>query len=104
MLSTSGDLAFLTLNNYTHNTSQSVEILNNVLGVNMSVAGQILTSKYHLSDSQANNVLKYTHPDNAQPFVIVTTETMMNIGGSTFEFGEWGLQQSSRAELHIFFR
>ncbi len=89
MLSTSGDLAFLTLNNYTHNTSQSVEILNNVLGVNMSVAGQILTSKYHLSDSQANNVLKYTHPDNAQPFVIVTTETMMNIGGSTFEFGEW---------------
>ncbi len=89
MLSTSGDLAYLTLNNYTHNTSQSVEILNNVLGVNKSVAGAILTSKYHLSNSQADNLLKYTHPDNIQPFVVVTTYGMMNEGGNIFEFGEW---------------
>jgi asparagine N-glycosylation enzyme membrane subunit Stt3 len=89
MLSTSGDLAYLTLNNYTHNTSQSVEILNNVLGVNKTVAWTILTSEYHLSDNQADNVLKYTHPDNAQPFVVVTTYGMMDEGGDVFKFGEW---------------
>jgi len=92
MLSTSGDLAYLTLNNYTHNTSQSVEILNNVLGVNKSVAGTILISKYHLSYSQAYTILEYTHPDNVQPFVVVTTYGMMNEGGNIFEFGEWNFK------------
>ncbi len=45
-----------------------------------------------MSYSQAYTILEYTHPDNVQPFVVVTTYGMMNEGGNIFEFGEWNFK------------
>lgn len=94
MLASSGDLAYLTLNNYTKNTTKSVEILNNILGVDRGAANQTLLNNYHLNQEQVNNILKYTHPDNITPYVLVTTDGLLGIGESIFEYGEWDFNKN----------
>ena len=89
MLATSGDSSWLILDKYTQNTSKSVEILNNILGVDKKTATSILVNSYSLNQTQANNVLKYTHPDNSNPFVVVTYSKMIDEGYWIFNFGEW---------------
>ena len=95
MLSTGGDNGYLVLDKYTGSTSKSVEILNNILGVDESSAMKILTNNYKLNTEEAKEVLKYTHPDNLNPFVIVTYEGMINKAKWTFYFGEWDLSKNS---------
>lgn len=95
MISTEGDNGYLTLNKYTCNTTKSVEILNNILGVDKGLAIKILTNTYKLSPEEAEDVLKYTHPDNLKPFVLVTYNGMIDIGAVTFKFGTWNLNNNS---------
>ena len=94
MLATSGDMAYLTLDNYVNNTTISVEILNNILGVNKSTANHTLLNTYHLNQEQANNVLQYTHPDNPTPYVLVTSDGILGIGADVFQYGEWNFDQN----------
>jgi dolichyl-diphosphooligosaccharide--protein glycosyltransferase len=94
MLATSGDLAYLTMYNYTKNTTISVEILNNILGVDKASANSILLNNYNLSQKQSNNLLKYTHPDNPRPYVLVTTDGFLGIGNSLFDYGEWDFNRN----------
>lgn len=89
MLTTSGDSSYLTLDKYTKNTTKSVEILNGILGVDKELARDILIKNHHLNRKQADDVLKYTHPDNPRPFVLVTYDRMINGGYWIFHFGEW---------------
>ena len=89
MVTTNGDLGYLTLDNYTKNTTKTVEILNNILGLNKKEALTVLTNNYNLSTQEAQTVLTYTHPNNPQPFVLVTTSDMINKGRWTFYFGSW---------------
>ncbi len=95
MISTGGDKGYLTLNKYVGNTSKSVKILNNVLGVNKKSAMEIMTKNYKLSPQEATDVLKYTHPDNSKPFVFVTLDEMMEIAPVIFKFGEWNFDTNS---------
>ncbi len=92
MLATSGDLSWLTLERYTQNMSKSVEILNEILPVDRKTAEIILINNYSLSQSQADNVLKYTHPNNSTPFVLVTYSKMIDNGYWIFNFGEWNFE------------
>lgn len=92
MLATSGDAGYLTLNKYTENTTETVEILNNILGVDNNTAEGILIERYHLSGEQALNVLKYTHPSNSSSFVLVTYRGMINDGYWIFDLGEWNFK------------
>jgi Uncharacterized membrane protein, required for N-linked glycosylation len=89
MLATSGDLAWLTLDNYTRNTTKSVEILNNILSTDKKTASSMLVNKYNLSQNQAETILKYTHPSKSKPFVIVTYDKLIYEGYWIFNFGEW---------------
>ncbi|MEL7669965.1 STT3 domain-containing protein [Methanobacterium sp.] len=95
MLSTGGDRGYLVLDKYTGNTSKSVEILDKILGVNKSSAMKILTDNYKLSQEGAKEVLKYTHSNNSNPFVVVTCDDMINKAKWTFYFGEWDLNKNS---------
>lgn len=94
MLATSGDLAYLTLYEYTENTTISVEILNYILGLEKSSAKEELINKYHLNQEQTEKVLKYTHPDNPHPYVLVTNDGMRGIGGVILKYGEWDFNQN----------
>ena len=95
MLSTGGDNGYLVLNKYIGNTSRSVEILNNILGVNKNSAMEMLINNYKLSPEEAEEVLKYTHPDSPNPFVVVTYSDMIYKAKWTFYFGEWDLSENS---------
>ncbi len=89
MLATTGDLGYLTLDNYTKNSTKTVEILNNILGVNNSSAFVILVNRYGLSSDQAKKILNITHPKNPRPFVILTYDNMVINGYWDFYFGSW---------------
>ena len=95
MLATSGDLAWLTLNSYTGSTTKSVEILNDILGTDKKNAASILVNHYNLSQNQAENILKYTHPKKSNSFVIVTYDKLIDGGYWIFNFGEWNFKNDT---------
>jgi dolichyl-diphosphooligosaccharide--protein glycosyltransferase len=104
MIATSGDLGPNTLDNYTKNTSKTVEILNNILVLNRDDAMTIMTDKYGLSMHESQNVLNYTHPDNPRPYVLLTTNDMLNKGFWTFYFGLWDFNQMKGHDLTYSFK
>lgn len=90
MLATTGDTSYLTLDNYTKNSTKTADILNNVLGVNKNSAMKILMDKYGFTQRQAEKILDITHPENPRPFVILTYGEMIdNAGYWFFYFGNW---------------
>lgn len=97
MLSTSGDSAFSTLNSYTNNKTMSVLILNNILGVDKKTATNLLLNNYSFTKSQAESIVKLTHPDNKVPFVVITHPGMINAGYWFFYFGDWNFKNHKGA-------
>ena len=95
MLATSGDMAYLTLDEYTGNTTRTVEILNNILGVNKTLAMDIMVNQYNLSQTQSEKVVSYTHPDNPTPYVIWTYTQMVDKGFWIFHFGNWDFEKNT---------
>ncbi|AXV41107.1 STT3 domain-containing protein [Methanobacterium sp. BAmetb5] len=94
MIATSGDLGYLTLDEYTHNTTRTAEILNNILGVDKSVALDLLVNQYNLSLSQAETIISYTHPNSPRPYVVWTYTQMVNKGFWVFNFGSWDFDKN----------
>ncbi len=95
MLANSGDMAYLTLNKYNNNTSEDVEILNSILGVDKVTAGYMLENKYNLTPEQAFNVIEYTHPTNTTPFVVITMNEMIYGGYWIFNYGGWDFNNNN---------
>ncbi len=95
MLASSGDLAPLTLDNYTNNTGKSAEILTNTLGVNKTQAMTIMTTQYNLTQAQAQTILQYTHPDNPTPDVLITSSDMVQKAGWWSYFGSWNFTSNN---------
>jgi dolichyl-diphosphooligosaccharide--protein glycosyltransferase len=89
MLTNSGDMGYLTLNEYTGNTTETVEILNDILGVDSYTAKEILIKNYEFTDEMADNILEYTHPAVENSYVLVTNDNMLKTGSWVFDFGEW---------------
>ncbi len=95
MLATSGDMAPLTLDNYTKNSGKSAEILNNILGVDKQAALSLMTTDYGLSQEQAQNIVQYTHPDNPTPHVLITSSDMVGKAGWWSYFGSWNFTSNN---------
>ncbi len=95
MLTSSGDLGYLTLENYTRDTGKSVEILTKVLPLDKQAAQTIMVNDYKLTPAQAQNVLKYTHPDNPSPRVFITSSDMLGKAGWWSYFGSWNFNNST---------
>ncbi|MBC7118473.1 STT3 domain-containing protein [Methanothermobacter tenebrarum] len=93
MLSTSGDMAYNTLDNYTNNTSLSVKILTETLGVPKDEAREIMMKKYKLTAEQADNVLRYSHPDKKKPFVLILSSDMLGKAAWWSYFGSWNFDK-----------
>lgn len=100
MLSSSGDQGPNTIEVYTKNTGKSVEILNQILGVDKSTATTILTTNYGLTAEQAQNVTQYTHPDNPVPNVLITSSDMVGKAGWWSYFGNWNFQTNNSTPLN----
>jgi dolichyl-diphosphooligosaccharide--protein glycosyltransferase len=89
MLSSSGDDSYLTLENYTKNTSLAVKIMNNILGVSKDQAREIVINQYGINSNLTEKILNGTHPTNSSPFVVFTNDGMVYGGYWTFVFGDW---------------
>ena len=87
MLATSGDSAFIILNKYTGNKTRSVEILNNILGLNYTAASMLLKDKYGFNATQIEEILNSSHPSNPRPYILITNNGMITKGYWIFEFG-----------------
>jgi dolichyl-diphosphooligosaccharide--protein glycosyltransferase len=94
MLATTGDGASLTLEDYTGSTAKSVEILNNILGLDRETAMKMLINNYHLSGEQTGTILNLTHPDTEAPFVLVTTDEIRDKAYFIFNFGQWDFNKN----------
>jgi len=103
MLASSGDLAYLSLNGYTKDTAKSVEILNNILGLDREAANEVLIKNYSLSQDQADEVLRYTHPDNTTPYVLVITDQNL-VGDGPFKYGEWDFNKNNASDVNYSYR
>ncbi len=95
MLTSSGDQGYSTLENYTHNTGKSVEILDKILPVDKQAAQTILTTQYNLTPDQAQNVLQYTHPANPAPHQLILSTDMVGKAGVWSGFGSWDFQNGT---------
>lgn len=89
MLASSGDYGFMALENHTHDTGKSVEILDKILPEDKASAQNILTTQYGFTGEQAQNVIQYTHPDNVNPDLLVTSIDMVNKAQWWSYFGNW---------------
>jgi dolichyl-diphosphooligosaccharide--protein glycosyltransferase len=70
MLSSSGDDSYLSLQNHTKNTSLTVKIMNNILGVSKEQARHILIYDYKINHYLTEKILNDIHPSNPRPFII----------------------------------
>jgi len=95
MLTSSGDQGYQSVENYTKNTSKSVEILDKILPVDKSAAQTILTSQYNFTTEQAQNVLQYTHPANPAPHEVILSTDMVGKSGVWSGFGNWDFQNNT---------
>ncbi|MDP3066366.1 MAG: STT3 domain-containing protein [Methanobacteriaceae archaeon] len=93
MLTSSGDQAGLKLDEITQNTTKSVEILNQILGVEKETARTILLKNYTMTSAESEEVLKYTHPAKTAPWVLVTYDYMIGAGYWMLNSGEWDFNQ-----------
>ncbi|HML05808.1 MAG TPA: peptide transporter, partial [Methanobacterium sp.] len=95
MLTTSGDQGTLLLENYTKDTGKSVEILDAILPVSKQNAQAILINQYKFTPDQAQSILKYTHPDNPNPHVLITSSDMLGKAAWWSYFGSWNFQNGT---------
>jgi len=93
MLSTSGNKAVELLNNRTGNTSLTVTILDDILGVNRIYAEKTLQEKYGIDPGFTGELLSYTHPTN-KPFIILTKDDMIKWGHWYLYYGFWDFNKS----------
>ncbi|WP_342765994.1 STT3 domain-containing protein [Methanobacterium alcaliphilum] len=86
MLASSGDEAYLTTDTYTKNTTKSILILEDILGLSWSSAKRVLQKKYGFSDQQSKEILKYSHPVVKRPFIVITMNNSFKSGkNNTFK-------------------
>ncbi|MBC7111786.1 MAG: peptide transporter [Methanothermobacter sp.] len=95
MLSTSGDLAYETLDNYTDDSGKTAEILTATLGLPREEARAVMTGRYGLSDNEADSVLRYSHPAKPKPFVLVLSSDMLGKAPWWTYFGTWDFKKKT---------
>ena len=95
MLSTSGDLAYETLDNYTDDSGKTAEILTATLGLPREEARAVMTGRYGLSDKEAESVLMYSHPAKPKPFVLVLSSDMLGKAPWWTYFGTWDFKKKT---------
>ena len=92
MLATTGDEAFIRLDRITNNTTKTVEILEKTLPVSKEEAKTIMTGEYKLSSAQADEILRYSHPDNPRPVIFVASSDLIQKAIWWTYFGNWDFE------------
>ena len=102
MLDTTGDQAVDCLVNITGDTGKATDILIDILPKSSSDAQKTLQSKYHLTEAQANEVLKYSHPENPRPVIFVASSDMLQKAGWWSYFGAWNFENQTSENYNYY--
>jgi dolichyl-phosphooligosaccharide-protein glycotransferase len=92
MLDCGGNNAFNEINSKINDTPHSINILNSIIVERKGDAEKIL-SKHGFSPDEIKNVLRYSHCDAPENFLI-TSEDMIGKGGVWAHFGSWNFMKS----------
>ena len=95
MLDTTGDQAVDYLVNITGDSGKATDILIDILPKSSSDAQKTLQSKYHLTGTQAKELLQYTHPENPRPVIFVASSDMLQKAGWWTYFGNWNFENQT---------
>ena len=102
MLDTTGDQAVDCLVNITGDTGKATDILIDILPKSSSDAQKTLQSKYHLTEAQAKEVLKYSHPENPRPVIFVASSDMLQKAGWWTYFGAWDFENQTSENYNYY--
>ena len=89
MLTTTGSNASDLLCNYTGSNVTAVDALDKTLGMSRADAKSTLIKDYNLTESQANAVVKQSHPSNPNNVSFVLSSDMIGKAGWWSYFGSW---------------
>ena len=89
MLGTTGSNASELLCNYTGSNVTAVDALDKTLGMSRENAKSTLVKDYNLTESQANAVVKQSHPSNPNNVAFVLSSDMIQKAGWWSYFGSW---------------
>ena len=89
MLGTTGSNASELLCNYTGSNVTAVDALDKTLGKSREDAKSTLIKNYNLTESQANAVIKQSHPTNPNNVSFVLSSDMIGKSGWWSYFGSW---------------
>ena len=95
MLNTEGTLADEYLVNVTGSPGKATSMIIDILPKTASDAQNTLKTKYNLTDAQAKQAVKYTHPDNPRPVIFVASSDMLQKAGWWTYFGAWNFDNQS---------
>ena len=96
MLNTEGGRAVEYLNNISDgDTDLSTTILIETLPLAKEEAKQVMMDKYKLSAGEADQTLKYSHPDNPRPTIFVASSDMLQKAGWWTYFGNWNFDNQN---------
>ena len=102
MLDTTGNRAVEKLVNVTNDTGKSVDILIDILPKTASDAQKTLVDKYHISSTDAQEVVSYTHPANPRPVIFVASSDMLGKAGWWSYFGSWDFKNQSSKNYNYY--
>ena len=102
MLNTEGNLADQYLYNVTGSTGKATDIIIDILPRSSDDAQKVLTSKYNLTDDEAKQTLKYTHPKNPRPTIFVASSDMLQKAGWWSYFGAWNFDNQSSENYNYY--
>ncbi|MBR5954013.1 MAG: peptide transporter, partial [Methanobrevibacter sp.] len=102
MLDTSGELAVDGLVNITGDAGNATDILIDILPKTSDDAQKTLQSKYHLTASQAKEIVNYTHPENPRPVIFVASSDMLQKAGWWTYFGAWNFENQSSENYNYY--
>ncbi|MCQ2972114.1 MAG: dolichyl-diphosphooligosaccharide--protein glycosyltransferase subunit STT3 [archaeon] len=95
MLNNGGTKAGTYMYDINHDNDLNTQILVHILPLSSSEARNSLIKDYHFTTAQADQIIKYTHPDNPRPTIFVASSDMLQKASWWAYFGSWDFKNQS---------
>ena len=94
MLSKSGTTVSYVAEEYFNTPTKANEVLDKVFNTKTKEeANKLLMNEYNLTEEQANNITKYTHPEIDYEIILVLTNSMLKMKGAINYYGNYDFEK-----------
>ena len=102
MLDSTGTRADEYLVNITGSPGKATSMIIDILPKTAGDAEKTLVNKYHLTQAQAKQTVKYTHPNNPRPVIFVASSDMLSKAGWWSYFGSWDFNNQNSTNYNYY--